>query len=118
MYPPTFWRWQSTTLRARMGTAGTDFDSQLGSAEYEIKGKMENGTVVEVDVSPEGKVHEIETAIPAVEVPAPVTKLLNAYLPGFTPTLTEKSARPDGVNFYEFEGKRRGCRCRGECRGH
>jgi hypothetical protein len=93
---------------AKWETVGTDFDAQLGEAEYEIKGKMENGTVIEVDVSPEGKIHEIETVIHAGDVPAPVTKLMSAYLPGFSPTLVEKSARPDGVTFYEFEGKMNG----------
>jgi hypothetical protein len=74
-------------------SVSTDFDTQLGEAEYEIKGKMQNGTVVEVDVSPQGKVHEIETVIQASEVPTPVMKLVNTYLPGFSPTLVEKSAR-------------------------
>jgi hypothetical protein len=85
-------------------SAGTDFDTQLMAPEYEILGKMKDGTVVEVDVSPEGNMHEIETVIVAADVPAPVMKLVNAYLPGFAPTLVELSARPNNVNFYEFEG--------------
>jgi hypothetical protein len=90
---------------AQWESVGTDFDTQLMAPEYEIKGKMANGTVLEVDVSPEGALHEIETVVEAGAVPAAVTKLLGVYLPGFTPTLIEMSARPNNVNFYEFEGK-------------
>lgn len=85
-------------------SAGTDYDTQLMAPEYEIVGKMKDGTVVEIDVSPEGDLHEIETVIAADAVPAPVMKLLNTYLPGFAPTKVELSARPNNVNFYELEG--------------
>jgi hypothetical protein len=83
---------------------GTDFDTLLGAPEYEITGKDKAGNPVEVDVSPSGDLHEIETVISADAVSAPVMKLLNAYLPGFKPTLVEMSARPNNVTFYEFEG--------------
>ena len=89
---------------AQWESVGTDFDTQLMAPEYEIKGKTKAGNVVEVDVSPEGSLHEIESVIAAGDVPAPVMKLIEAYLPGFTPTLIELSARPNNVNFYEFEG--------------
>ena len=89
---------------AKWETAGTDFDTQLMSPEFEIAGKLPNGVAIEVDVSPEGNLHEIETAIEAAAVPEPVMKLLGVYLPGFTPTLIELSVRPNNVTFYEFEG--------------
>ena len=85
-------------------SAGTDFDTQLMAPEYEIKGKTKDGMAIEVDVSADGGIHEIETVIAAGAVPEAVTKLLGTYLPGFTPTTIELSARPDNVNFYEFEG--------------
>ena len=84
---------------AEWTSAGTDYDGQLMEPEYEITGTM-NGSKIEVDVSPEGMLHEVETAITASDVPQPTMTLLNAYLPGFTPM----SARPNGVTFYEFEG--------------
>jgi hypothetical protein len=78
---------------ATWDSAGTDYDTQLMSAEYEIKGKTQNGAQIEIDVSPDGDLHEIETAIAAGDVPPPVMKLVNTYLPGFTPTLVEMSMR-------------------------
>lgn len=85
-------------------SAATDFDTQAMWPEYEIAGKLPNGMAIEVDVTPEGDLHEIETAIEAGAVPEPVMKLIGVYLPGFTPTLIESSARPNNVTFYEFEG--------------
>jgi hypothetical protein len=90
---------------AQWESAGTDYDTQLMEPEYEIKGKTKDGKAVEIDVSPDGKIHEVETAIAASEVPGSVLKMIETYLPGFEPTLVEMSARPDNVNFYEFEGK-------------
>jgi hypothetical protein len=89
---------------AQWESAGTDFDTQTMWPEYEIAGKLPNGTAIEVDVTPEGNLHEVETVIEAAAVPEPVMKLIGVYLPGFTPTLIESSARPDNVTFYEFEG--------------
>jgi hypothetical protein len=89
---------------AKWESAGTDFDTQLMAPEYEIKGMTKDGKAIEVDVSADGAIHEIETTIAAGDVPAALTKLLGTYLPGFAPTKVELSARPDNVNFYEFEG--------------
>ena len=88
---------------AKWESAGTDFDTQTMWPEYEIAGKLPNGAAIEVDVTPEGNLHEVETVIEASTVPEPVMKLLGVYLPGFTPTLVEMSTRPNAV-FYEFEG--------------
>jgi hypothetical protein len=85
-------------------SAETDFDTQLMSPEYEIMGTTQDGTAIEVDVSLEGSLHEIETVIGAEQIPAEVMKLVNLYLPGFAPTLVEISARPNNVSFYELEG--------------
>ena len=90
---------------AQWESAGTDYDTQLMEPEYEIKGKMKDGKAVEIDVSPDGRIHEVETAIATSEVPTAVMKIIETYLPGFEPSLVEMSARPDNVNFYEFEGK-------------
>lgn len=89
---------------AKWDSAGTDFDTQLMAAEYEIAGKGADGAAIEVDVSPEGALHEIETEINADAVPAEVMALVERYLPGFAPSLIEHSARPNNVSFYEFEG--------------
>lgn len=86
-------------------SAGTDYDTQLMKPEFEIAGKMADGTKVEVDVSPEGELHEVETVVQADTVPAPVMALVKKYLPDFTPSLVEMSTRPNNVTFYEFEGK-------------
>ena len=90
---------------ARWDSAGTDYDTQLMEPEYEIKGKLKDGKAVEIDVSPDGRIHQVETAIAASDVPAAVMRIIETYLPGFEPSLVEMSARPDNVNFYEFEGK-------------
>jgi uncharacterized membrane protein YkoI len=90
---------------AKFDSAGTDYDTRLMQPEYEIKGKTANGKAVEVDVSATGELHEVETEITAADVPAPVLKILKAYLPNFRPTKIEMSARPNNTNYYEFEGK-------------
>ena len=90
---------------AQWDSAGTDYDTQLMEPEYEIKGKLKDGKAVEIDVSPDGRIHQVETAIAASDVPAAVMRIIETYLPGFEPSLVEMSARPDNVNFYEFEGK-------------
>jgi hypothetical protein len=86
-------------------TAGTDYDTQLMMPEYEITGTTEDGMSIEVDVSPEGKLHEIETEVEAGAMPEAASALLETYLPGFTPTLVEESTRPNNVTFYELEGQ-------------
>lgn len=85
-------------------SAGTDFDTMTMRPEYEIAGKLANGAAIEVDVTPEGNLAEIETVIEAGAVPEAVMKLVGVYLPGFTPTAIESSVRPNNVTFYEFEG--------------
>jgi hypothetical protein len=85
-------------------TAGTDYDTQLMMPEYEITGKTKDGKRIEVDVSAEGKLHEVETEVQASDMPDAAMKLVKTYLPDFAPTLVEKSARPNNVTFYELEG--------------
>ena len=54
---------------AKWESAGTDFDTQLMAPEYEIKGKTADGKGIEIDVSPEGNLHEIELVIDESSVP-------------------------------------------------
>jgi uncharacterized membrane protein YkoI len=89
---------------ATFSDVGTDYDTQRMMPEYEVKGKSAAGVDLEVDLSVNGDLLEIETVIAPTDVPAPVMGLLKVYLPDFQASKIELSQRPNNVNFYEFEG--------------
>jgi hypothetical protein len=68
---------------ATFSDVGTDYDTQRMMPEYELKGKSAAGADLEVDLSVNGDLFEIETVIEQTDVPAPVLGLLKVYLPGF-----------------------------------
>lgn len=71
---------------------------------YEIGGKMADGMNLEIDVTQDGTIDEIEKQIEASALPAEVQSALDAELAGFEPTMVEESTRADGHVVYEFEG--------------
>jgi hypothetical protein len=87
-----------------------------GQVVYELGGtqgsKYYKGSPLEVDVYKSGKLDEIEYTVPNYnQVPAAARNLISKKVPGFVPTLIEKSERPvkaSGFNstvVYELEGK-------------
>ena len=77
-----------------------------GVLVYELRGENAEGVQYEVDITGKGEIQEVETAIPADELPEAVTQALKTWVPGFQPTLIERSQRPvpfEGT-WYEFEG--------------
>ena len=61
---------------------------------------MKDGKAVEIDVSPDGRIHEVETAIATSDVPAAVMKIIE---PTFRVSSLRSSNEP--ARHYEFEGK-------------
>ena len=82
-------------------------DNDEGTETFEFGG-VANGVKVEVDVLADGTIEEIEQQIDQSELPAEVRAALDANLPGFQPTMVEKSMRPDDLVVYELEGSHDG----------
>jgi hypothetical protein len=90
---------------ADLKKAAVDYD-ETGVSVYELSGENPQGQQVEVDVTIEGKVVEIEKTIGTGEVPPPVLAALNQRLPGFQLETVELSLRHQPLEkAYEFEGK-------------
>ena len=91
-------------------TAQTDPEGEF--VTYEFTGAAAGSIGFEIDIFPDGSVDEVEEIIESSEVPADVLAQLLEFFPNFTPTLVEKSTRPqdNGLNgvWYEFEGRLRG----------
>lgn len=100
---------QPVMAAAEEAESGMDFteantETEGGKTIYEIRGKDSAGMTVEVDVSEDGTVEEIERQIAADKVPANVMAALRMEVPNFQPTLIETSERDGAVTTYEFEG--------------
>lgn len=94
---------------AKQHAGGMEFtnvqvDMDEGVETHEFSGKGQDGKMLEVDVTADGKVLEIEREIAMDEVPGEVSQKPDRYAPGFQPTFVEKSERPDAV-YYELEGQ-------------
>ena len=79
-----------------------------GKTIYELVGKDAKGREVEVEVTPQGKVIEVETHIPMSEVPATVTDAFKAKYPGQKVTDTEAVSKDGKVVAYDFATKLKG----------
>jgi len=76
-----------------------------GVSIYEFEAKDHNGLHIEIDVTENGELEEIEMETPWENVPEPVVATLKKTAPGFKPTYIELSVREGGAKFvYEFEG--------------
>jgi len=73
-------------------------------AIYEFEATGPDGKHIEVDITEDGELQEIELELSMDEAPEAVVAALEKESPGFTPTYIEASIRPDGVFLYEFEG--------------
>ncbi|PQA85738.1 PepSY-like domain-containing protein [Hyphococcus luteus] len=98
-------------LDTAMNTApGVDFDRvsievENGVAIYEFEAKDHNGCHIEIDVTEDGRLEEIEMEVSMEDVPEAVATTLQREAPGFRADYIELSVRDGGgVYVYEFEG--------------
>ncbi|MEZ5891568.1 MAG: hypothetical protein R3C58_00240 [Parvularculaceae bacterium] len=76
-----------------------------GVTIYEFEAKDHNGKHIEIDVTEDAVLEEIEMETALEDVPAIVLKTLEKTAPGFVATYIELSVRENGGLFvYEFEG--------------
>ena len=89
---------------------GVDFykvsiEMENGVAIYEFEATDHEGKHVEVDVTENGDLEEIEMETTLEDTPAAVLAVLEEAAPGFEITYIELSVRDGGAAFvYEFEG--------------
>jgi uncharacterized membrane protein YkoI len=79
-------------------------ETEKGKTVYEIEGYDAQGRDVEVEVTADGKVLQVETEIAMSKVPGVVTDALQAKLPKFKPEGVKSIAKEGKVVSYEFEG--------------
>ena len=76
-----------------------------GVSIYEFEAKDHNGRHIEIDVTEDGEVEEIEMDFDIENLPAAVAKTLYDTVPGFEPDYVEFSVRQHApIYVYEFEG--------------
>lgn len=104
---------------------GVQLDGDDVIAVYEFAGKAADGTLLEVDILPNGSVEELEIAISKDAVPSAVWNALRTFAPEFEfaddAVLIEKSVRPSAVGlpqiWYEFSGVDFDVEIRSDARG-
>lgn len=95
---------QELMPEVKFKSANTEEEAD-GLLVYEIQGLMNDGRHVEVDVSSDGDVEEIEIEFSKDLVPGAVMKAIEDKLPGFNPAYIEAShSASKKVIQYEFEG--------------
>jgi hypothetical protein len=76
-----------------------------GQPIYELKGKVpDKNREFEVEVTPDGKLIQIEVEIDQDEVPEAVRNTLKARYPNFKPKEVKSVTREGAASGYEFEG--------------
>lgn len=80
------------------------YEDETTGRIYEFEGRDSRGYHIEIDVTAEGVLEEIEIETPWDEVPFSVQFELDLVAPDFEPHFIEASTRPDGTTVYEFEG--------------
>jgi uncharacterized membrane protein YkoI len=88
------------------GATGVKWGKE-SAKEYEAEFKL-NNTAVSANFGTDGSWKETETTISAAELPAAVTRAVNAKYPGAVMYLTEKIEKPEGKVLYEVNIKVKG----------
>lgn len=70
--------------------------------QFEVKLTRKDGSKVEVDVSPDGKILQIEEPIAIDKIPSPVMKAFAAKYPDAEADKADKQTRTDQGTFYEI----------------
>lgn len=80
-------------------------EDENGVAVYEFEAEDHQGRHIEIDVTENGDLEEIEIETDWEDLPDAVVATLNATAPGFEPSYIELSIRDGSRAFvYEFEG--------------
>ena len=97
----------SVTAAATKSVAGTTVtackpEHEDGIDKFEVKLTRKDRSIVEVDVSTDGKILAIEEAIALDKLPAAVTKAFAARYPKARPSKAEQQVVTDKGTFYEL----------------
>ena len=97
-----------TAARAAAG----DVELTVGNTEtkgsktvYELRGRMADGRMLEVDVFADGTIEEVEREIDPAEVPKVVMDAVRAKYPGFSAKRVEANERAGQLVEYDIEGR-------------
>lgn len=77
-------------------------EKEKGHDQFEVKLTRADGSKAEVDVSPDGKILQVEEKVALDKVPAAVMKAFAAKYPKAKPTEAEKQTPSDGKPVYEL----------------
>jgi len=80
-------------------------ETEEGKTTYSLEGKNAQNRDVTVEVTPDGKVLEVETEIEMNEVPKIVSSALKAKMPTFLPVEASTIHKDGKLVWYAFEGK-------------
>ncbi|MGE0409624.1 MAG: PepSY domain-containing protein [Amphiplicatus sp.] len=80
-------------------------EEENGKLVYEFEAKGPNGKHMEIDISEDGSLEEIEMETAEAELPTTVRTALDRRYPGFVIDYVETSVRGDGRFIYEIEGR-------------
>lgn len=84
-------------------------ETEGGVLIYEFEAYNSAGKHIEVDITENGDLQELEMEIDFAQVPANIKTALEETAPGFEPTYVEYSVRDGGRDYvYEFEGDHNG----------
>ncbi|QGJ71014.1 Hypothetical protein PBC10988_27170 [Planctomycetales bacterium 10988] len=75
-----------------------------GQLVYELQGRDQDGRQIEVDITADAQILEVEREIELEDAPQQVQQALARQAEGFTVEFAERSERPESV-WYEFEGR-------------
>ena len=73
-----------------------------GRDQFEVKAAKADGKTVEIDVTPDGKILQVEEKIPVDQVPAAVKKAFEAKYPKTKIDRAEKQTPASGAPSYEL----------------
>lgn len=78
-------------------------EREHGRDQFEVKLSKADGAKIEVDVSPDGKILQVEEKISVDKVPAAVTKAFGQRYPKAKLDAAEKQTPSEGAPTYELE---------------
>ena len=96
-----------TAIRTAPGVTfdRVSIEIENGVSIYEFEATDHAGRHIEIDVTEDGELEEIEMEFDFDDLPAVVTATLNDTVPGFTPDYVEFSVRQTApIYVYEFDG--------------
>src|ERR671916_262977 len=80
-------------------------ETEGGKTVYELRGRMTDGMMLEVDVFADGTIEEVEREIDPAEVPKVVMEAVRAKYPGFRASRVELNERDGELFEYDIVGQ-------------